>query len=53
MPQDPVVWILLIVAVAIVVLFALWRGDVVEVTTKPLGLKFRRKASGKVGPKLI
>lgn len=49
MPQDPVVWIVLFVAVTIVVLFALWRGDVVEVTTKPLGLKFKRKASGKVG----
>lgn len=42
MPDNPIVWIVAIVAGAAVVLFALWKGQLVEVELKPLRLRFKR-----------
>jgi hypothetical protein len=41
-PDNPVVWIIAIVAVFVVVLVALWKGQMVEVELKPLRLRFKR-----------
>jgi hypothetical protein len=44
-PDNPVVWIIAIVAVFVVVLVALWKGQMVEVELKPLRLRFKRQGS--------
>lgn len=46
MPDNPIVWIVAIVATAIVVVFALWKGQVVEVELKPPRLRFKRRGGG-------
>lgn len=57
MPNDPIVWTILIILAVVVVLLALWIGDVVEVGLDPPTLKFKgrkREAppSGiRIGPK--
>jgi hypothetical protein len=48
-PDNPLVWIVAIVAGAAVVLFALWKGQMVEVELKPLRLRFKRAGEGATG----
>ena len=43
MPDNPVVWIIAILALAVVVIVALWKGQVVEVDLKPPRLRFKRQ----------
>lgn len=42
MPDNPLVWIVAILAGAVVVLVTLGKGQVVEVELKPLRLRFKR-----------
>lgn len=49
MPDNPIVWIAAIVATAVVVLVALWKGQLVEVELKPPRLRFRRRGAGDGG----
>ena len=44
MPDDPTVWIIAVLVAGIVVIFALWKGDFVEVSLDPLRLKFKRQS---------
>lgn len=46
MPDDPIVWIVAIVAGAVVVLLALWKGQFVEVELNPPKLRFKRRHEG-------
>ena len=49
MPDNPLVWIIAILALAVVVIVALWKGQMVEVELKPLRLKFKRHGGDGTG----
>ena len=44
-PQEPEVWILGIIAVALVLLLAIWRRTDLDIGLSKIGLKFRAKAA--------
>jgi hypothetical protein len=49
MPDNPTIWIVAIIAGALVVLLALWKGQFVDVELNPLRLRFKRGAAGAAG----
>jgi hypothetical protein len=49
MPDNPTIWIVAIIAGALVVLLALWKGQFVEVDLNPPRLRFKRGAAGAAG----
>lgn len=50
MPDNPMVWIIAILALAIVVIVALWKGQMVEVDVNPLRLRFKRHGGASDAP---
>lgn len=49
MPDNPIVWIIAILALAVVVIVALWKGQMVEVDLKPPRLRFKRHGENSGG----
>lgn len=49
MPTDPVIWIVLIVAVGIVAALALWLGRGLKLTVKGFGVDIKERQSTRAG----
>lgn len=49
MPDDPIVWIVAIIAAGLVALLALWKGQFVEIELNPPKLRFKRRQDGDGG----